>query len=346
MRVMDINKDTLFHADGNYLWNSNTDSIFGKRVIISEFMPSAELGKGGTVSFNSKEGAGTTFVVELPIPFSSNAAKTPSQARDAVLQKYDFSNVHILMCEDHPINQKVATRILEKAGAKITAAEDGKIGLDTFINSPDDAFNLILMDIRMPNMDGYEAAEAIRASNHPRAKTIPIIAMTANAFSEDVQKSLAAGMNEHLAKPITPEQLYKVVRLYTGTDYLSHKREKILFVDDVELNIEVLTAAIQNEYDTIIARNGEEALVSLEANPDISAVITDIMMPGIDGITLIKTIRANDKYKRIAVIANTQYGDKKQEEDLRALGADDFLYKPTTPELVRLRPKYALAKYR
>ena len=126
---------------------------------------------------------------------------------------------------------------------------------------------------------------------------------------------------------------------------MNDAKSVILVVDDVPDTLTLASSLLSPQYKVKVATSGEAALeIARNDPPDL--ILLDVMMPGIDGITLIKTIRANDKYKRIAVIANTQYGDKKQEEDLRALGADDFLYKPTTPELVRLRPKYALAKYR
>ena len=218
----------LFRSRGIQTCGPVFESLYRGKEAIASKMEGTGLGlsiskaiidlKGGTISCNSKEGAGTTFIVELPIPLSSNLSKSSHQDTGKTLHQYDFSKVHILMCEDHPINQKVTTRVLEKVGAKVTIANDGEIGVETFLNSPVDAFDLILMDVRMPNMDGYEATQAIRQSNHPRAKTIPIIAMTANAYSEDVQKSIEVGMNEHLAKPITPDELYKVIDLYTGNN--------------------------------------------------------------------------------------------------------------------------------
>ncbi|WP_300024569.1 PAS domain-containing protein [Oscillibacter sp.] len=302
--------------------------------------------KGGTISLKSTEGVGTTFVVELPLHFASGAGEPVQQKSSGDRAgPYDLSGLRILLCEDHPVNQKVAARILEKAGASVQIAEDGQAGYEAFLTQPSGAFDIILMDIRMPRMDGYAATRAIRESNHPQAKTIPIVAMTANAFSEDVQRSRKVGMNAHLAKPIVPTQLYETVSRLVGSRS-QRKAAKVLFVDDVELNIAVLTAAISDEYEVFVARNGAEALDTLESNPDIAAVITDIMMPEIDGFTLIKTIRANPRYNRVALLANTQYGDAKQEEALLALGADDFLYKPTTSALVQSRLKSALRKYR
>ena len=143
-----------------------------------------------------------------------------------------------------------------------------------------------------------------------------------------------------------PNQLYAAVAQHTAKRKKSERGKcKVLFVDDVELNIAVLTQAINEEYKVFVARNGQEALAILEENPDIAAVITDIMMPGIDGVALIKSIRANDRYRNMAVLANTQYGDATQEAELRARGADDFLYKPTTPSQVQSRLRAALRKY-
>lgn len=168
--------------------------------------------KGGTISLKSVQNSGTTFVIELPIPLANEekSSRRPD-AEESSAKDYDLSGIRILLCEDHPINQRVAVRILEKAGAAVTVAENGKAGVEAFVNQPENTFDLILMDIRMPIMDGNTAARAIRASGHPQAKTIPIIAMTANAFAEDVQQSMAAGMNAHLAKPIIPQQLYGTV---------------------------------------------------------------------------------------------------------------------------------------
>ena len=165
---------------------------------------------GGTISCKSELGIGSTFVVELPIHLLTGEeishiepVKTAPKAR--------LDGIRILVCEDHPVNQKVAVRILEKAGADVTVVSDGQRGYELFTESPDGFFDVILMDIRMPRMDGYQATKAIRMSGHPQAKAIPIIAMTANAFAEDIQKSHEAGMNEHLAKPIMPQNLYATI---------------------------------------------------------------------------------------------------------------------------------------
>ncbi|MEG1971849.1 MAG: ATP-binding protein, partial [Oscillospiraceae bacterium] len=162
---------------------------------------------GGTISVHSATNIGSTFIVELPLRFSEETVEIEKDEKITA----DYSRLvgaHVLLCEDHPVNQVVAKRILEKRGVIVTVVNNGKDGYEAFSKSKAGAFNAILMDIQMPIMDGYEAARRIRQCEHESARTIPIIAMTANAFSQDVQKSIEAGMDDHLAKPIEPNQLY------------------------------------------------------------------------------------------------------------------------------------------
>lgn len=109
------------------------------------------------------------------------------------------------------MNREIATEILSAAGFSVTSAEDGEIAVQKFLSEPPDTFQIILMDIQMPVMNGYDAAQEIRSSKHPQAKTIPIYALTANAFAEDVNKALAAGMNGHIAKPLDVEKMLEVL---------------------------------------------------------------------------------------------------------------------------------------
>ena len=116
--------------------------------------------------------------------------------------------------EDHPINRIVAQQMLKDAGAAVVCAQDGQEGLKIFCHSAPETFDAILMDLRMPVMDGYEATSAIRACAHPQAGKIPIIAMTANAFAQDVQDCLRVGMNAHVAKPVDQQVLLRVILRY------------------------------------------------------------------------------------------------------------------------------------
>ncbi len=125
-----------------------------------------------------------------------------------------IEGARILLVEDNEINLAVAQSLLEERGAVITAARDGQQAVDAFAASEPGQFEVILMDIMMPVMDGYEATRAIRAMGRSDAKMVPIFAMTANAFVEDIEHCLAAGMNEHIAKPIDLEQMVRVIAKY------------------------------------------------------------------------------------------------------------------------------------
>lgn len=126
----------------------------------------------------------------------------------------DFAGKRALLVEDNEFNKEIALEFLNMAGIDADYAENGKIALDMFEKSPPGYYDIIFMDIQMPVMDGYEAAKLIRADSHPDAATIPIVAMTANAFSEDVQRALQAGMNDHIAKPIDIKELFKKFSTY------------------------------------------------------------------------------------------------------------------------------------
>ena len=123
----------------------------------------------------------------------------------------NISNTHILLVDDNELNLEVAKELLEAEGAQVTTAWNGKEALDIFNNEKEGTFNVIIMDIMMPVLDGLEATRRIRQSQKSDSKSIPIIAMTANAFREDIQKSLDAGMNEHISKPVDVETIKMVI---------------------------------------------------------------------------------------------------------------------------------------
>ena len=164
---------------------------------------------GGTISVDSKKGNGSTLTVELPMELTdeSNVQKQELPAANANLM-----GVKILLAEDNDLNAEIAEVQMEELGIQVTRVSDGKEAVKTFADNPPDTFDIIFMDIMMPKVNGYEAPEAIRAmQDHPDAHRIPIIAMTANAFAEDVQASIDAGMNGHLSKPIMMEEIVKVI---------------------------------------------------------------------------------------------------------------------------------------
>lgn len=167
---------------------------------------------GGTISIESKINVGTTVTVRLPFDLAS--AEQHVSERPVVEKTVGFEKLHgkrVLLAEDHPLNARIAKTLLEKQEMNVVHAENGKIAVELFEGSPENTFDAILMDIRMPEMSGLEATRAIRELKRPDAKTIPIIAISANAYPEDVQKSLNAGMNYHIAKPINPIMLYETL---------------------------------------------------------------------------------------------------------------------------------------
>ena len=163
---------------------------------------------GGSVSVESKLGEGSCFTVLLP--FKLDRSEPSAAAEDGLTA--DISGLSLLLAEDNELNAEIAQTLLEDAGAKITLVTDGKQAADRFGGSPAGTFDAILMDIMMPVMDGLEATRTIRAMERADAKTIPIIAMTANVFKDDVEQCLAVGMNAHLAKPLDIQKVKKVIR--------------------------------------------------------------------------------------------------------------------------------------
>ena len=166
----------------------------------------------GEISVESEFGKGSVFLVNLTVSCvrrgeraaAGDMEKTPDTDRL-------LAGRHVLLCEDHPLNQEIAKALLAQKGIAVELADDGQRGVRAFAGSPVGYYDAILMDIRMPVMDGYAATRSIRALNRPDAKRVPILAMSADVLTADVQKCLEAGMNGHVAKPIEPDNLYKTL---------------------------------------------------------------------------------------------------------------------------------------
>ena len=164
---------------------------------------------GGTIEVHSEYGKGTEFVVLLDFERMDDAPELQKQEeRDMAV----LSGRRVLLCEDNAMNVEIAKKLLELRGIEVECAGNGQLGLERFLAAGPGRYDAILMDIRMPVMDGYEAARRIRASGRPGAADIPIIAMSADAYDEDVKKTLEAGMDGHIAKPIDPAVLYETLR--------------------------------------------------------------------------------------------------------------------------------------
>ena len=163
---------------------------------------------GGTISFESKEGTGTTFVIRIPFQIDTDM-KDRTETEEKT--KASIQGLHVLLAEDNELNMEIAEFVLQNEGTVVTKAWNGQEAVDIFRKSSPGEFDAILMDIMMPVMNGYEAAKMIRSLDREDAKVIPIIAMTANAFTEDKMRAKEAGMDEHIAKPVDGKLLVKVI---------------------------------------------------------------------------------------------------------------------------------------
>ena len=163
---------------------------------------------GGTISFESKEGTGTTFVIRIPFQIDADMKdRTETEEKTET----SIQGLHVLLTEDNELNMEIAEFVLQNEGAVVTKAWNGQKAVDIFRKNRPGEFDVILMDIMMPVMNGYEAAKMIRSLDREDAKVIPIIAMTANAFTEDKMRAKEAGMDEHIAKPVDGKLLVKVI---------------------------------------------------------------------------------------------------------------------------------------
>ena len=166
----------------------------------------------GTIDVVSEEGKGSRFTVIIPMKVSETLAEKKEETKEN--SENVLKGLNILVAEDNPLNSEIMTQIMKINGASVVIAPNGQEAVNTFQSNKEGTFDLILMDIQMPVMNGYEAARAIRAlsnDNRPDASSIPIIAVTANAFTDDVREALLSGMNAHISKPINVNAMKSTV---------------------------------------------------------------------------------------------------------------------------------------
>ena len=163
----------------------------------------------GTIEIDSQVGRGSVFRVTLPLQI--DGAQSTRPVDDEQNTRSNIAGMRILLVEDNEINCEIMEFMLKEADAKVVTANDGKAAVDAFTAADPGTFDCVLMDLMMPVMSGYEAARVIRGLDRPDAKSVPIIALSANAFEEDVAMAKAAGMNEHLAKPVDIKKMFQVM---------------------------------------------------------------------------------------------------------------------------------------
>lgn len=229
---------------------------------------------GGSIAVESKKGVDSTFTVEIPLELAEQVIQSEQKQH---LHR-DLTGIHVLMAEDNDLNAELATIMLEDAGMTVTRASDGKEVVNLFKNHPRGTYDLILMDIMMPNMDGHQAAKAIRTLGIERsdAVTIPIIALSANAFIDDIQESLDSGMNDHISKPINMEELIDTI-----TKYINHDQENKEVNSDEKFALFLSDAKAQVSYDCdtgriitfLISTQHQEDTSVMDIRPLVEAVM-------------------------------------------------------------------------
>lgn len=206
-----ISEDYLPHIFESFTREHNTtiNRVQGTGLGLAITAKIVEL-MDGRIYVNSKLGEGSEFIVDIEL----ESLETIEPEKTEEEKEIDLVGNCILLVEDNDINAEIAKMILEQEGMIITVAKNGKMGLNMIRDGDEDSYQAILMDIQMPIMNGYEATKAIRALKGEYYKKIPIIAMSANAYSEDVARCLEAGMNAHIAKPFNPEELIRILQKY------------------------------------------------------------------------------------------------------------------------------------
>ncbi len=186
--------------------NSMTGKIQGTGLGLAITKSFVDL-MGGTIDVVSVPNKGSTFTVELELLIAEDEPVAENKAAEESDAAFSLEGLHILAAEDNELNAEILSELLTMEGATCKICSDGVEIVQEFERTTPGTYDLLLMDVQMPNMNGYEATKAIRAGSHPEAKTIPIVAMTANAFAEDVMDALQAGMNAHIAKPVNMDVL-------------------------------------------------------------------------------------------------------------------------------------------
>lgn len=340
---------------------------------------------GGELHVESTEGQGSVFTLRIPIHYFGSHETLPFSKEKYLSSSlnneiwFKHHRIKVLAVDDDERNQYALKQILVHRVEQVWSAGDGEAGLKILADHPD--IDIVIMDIMMPKMDGYEAIHAIRAQNI--FQSLPIIALTARALSEDKIKCLSVGASAYLSKPVAPELLIDTIVQclspifststhmtgiipkidtitpvpYTAAciplsynkspSYLLNSdgnRITVLVVDDDMRNTYSLSRALQPLVHTVLmAANGEKGLALLASRPEIDIALLDLRMPEMDGITLLRTIRSEERHKNLPIIILTASAMPGDHEMCEREGADGYLIKPVEFEKLRSKMEYLLS---
>ena len=287
---------------------------------------------GGTIEVESELNKGTKFLLKIPM----EVGEMPKEAADFIEDYTALDGLNILLAEDNELNAEIAVEILEEVGMHVSLAVNGAEAVKVFAESEPGEFAAILMDIMMPEMNGYEATSAIRGLEREDAASVPIIALSANAYEDDIRKAKESGMNAHVAKPVNTAELYKELLYYTAgvkQKKVSLEGMSVLAAEDNELNAEIMIDILE-EAGMKVNRtaDGREALEAFKASEpgEYAMILMDMQMPVMDGITATKEIRAleRDDAKTIPILAMTANTQEEAGEAAADAGMSGFLTKP------------------
>ena len=288
---------------------------------------------GGSIEVESKLNCGSRFLVKIPMEITDLQDETYTSELDYG----ELKGIRVLLAEDNELNAEIAEGLLAEVGIITVTVHNGREAVERFRESALEEFDAILMDIMMPEMNGYEAAAAIRTLDRGDAAAVPIIALSANAYEEDIRKAKESGMNAHIAKPVDSKALYKELLHYTARadreKEISLKGMSVLVAEDNELNAEIMLDILKEAGMAVkLVNNGKEALDEFISSKvgQYELILMDMQMPVMDGVTAVREIRKSDRADagKVPIFALTANTFEEAGSSANEAGMSGFLMKP------------------